>query len=557
MEWENCDKIKRSINVDFFGEGCSMEISVLGINGFAPFRADKAVKEAKLMPDFFTDLNLDRILSEMQVRNKEYDLRFLFYSMVDNAQDVRFRQDIYRDMTEKLQKDCLTDFSKAMRSTRARVKLWEETVHAAQKSACFLSAVTEYTDAAAALYQALSKAQPDSFGLQRLCGYLKTLVDDPKMQLCRETAKALNEERQQLSFHLTVTDEKLEIAAGKKQETYFDKLKLLFPEQFEAKGEKALSDAYYLESPFAGETRLGYLETEAIRVYNKLRPEFFEKMAAFEKEYADILHTELYELEEELQFYLSFQNIRYEMEKRGCVFCLPKITDDGSFSVTDGYDMALAWKNMWDGTKTVANSVEYRAGERFLVVTGPNQGGKTTFARSMGQLVYFAMLGLPVPAREAKVPYFSALLTHFSAEESVESGRGKLKEELIRLGPMMKETRKNCFVILNELFTTAATYDAHIMGGRVLRHFGRQDCRGIYVTHISELTKEEGAVSLVAVAEGESHKKRTYRLERREAEGTGYAADIVERHNLDADSVKLRLQKRLCEAETQEGQVKE
>lgn len=534
-----------------------MEISVLGKDGFAPFRADKAVKEAKLMPDFFTDLNLDRILSEMQVRNKEYDLRFLFYNMTDYVQDVRFRQDFYRDVTEKLPKDCLTDFSKAMRSTRTRVKQWEETVNEAQKSACFLSAVTEYTDAAAALYQAVKEAQPASFGMQRLLEYLKTLMDDSRMRLCRETAQKLNEEREELSFHLTITDEKLEIAAGKKQEMYFDRFKILFPEQFTQKGERKFADAYYLDSPFAGETHLGYLETEAIRVYKKLRPDFFERMAAFEKEYADILHTELYAVEEELQFYLSFQTIRYEMEKRGYRFCLPQISDDGTFKVKGVYDMALAWKNMWDGTETVANSVEYRNGERFLVVTGPNQGGKTTFARSMGQLVYFAMLGLPVPAEKAELPYFSGLLTHFSAEESMESGRGKLKEELIRLGPMMKETRKNCFVILNELFTTAATYDAHIMGGRVLRHFGKQDCCGIYVTHISELTKEEGAVSLVAVAEGESRKKRTYRVERREAEGTGYAADIVERHNLSAEGVKNRLQKRLSEAETQESQVRE
>lgn len=62
-------------------------------------------------------------------------------------------------------------------------------------------------------------------------------------------------------------------------------------------------------------------------------------------------------------------------------------------------------------------------------------------------------------------------------------------EELTRLKPMMQEKWSGSFVILNELFTTAATWDAGIMGQKVLDYFMSHDCYGIYVTHTSRLRK--------------------------------------------------------------------
>lgn len=131
----------------------------------------------------------------------------------------------------------------------------------------------------------------------------------------------------------------------------------------------------------------------------------------------------------------------------------------------------------------------------------------------------------------------------------METGRGKLKEELTRLAPMMCEEYRKSFVILNELFTTAATYDAYIMGRRVMAHFIKQDCFGIYVTHLQELAEEkevgeemEGKVVSMAacVDERDSH-IRTYQIARRAPEGVGYAYALVEKYHLTYPELKERL----------------
>ena len=245
-----------------------------------------------------------------------------------------------------------------------------------------------------------------------------------------------------------------------------------------------------------------------------------------------------------------------DSEKRGVVIDSP-VEQGGAVSQTEKgsvetdspgdrmyarglYDLALACANSGRAEDIVSNHMEYRAGESFFVVTGPNQGGKTTFARSLGQMVYLAKMGLDIPAESAALYHFPNLLTHFSVEESTQTGRGKLMDELVRLVPIMKAPCEGNFVVINELFTTAANYDACIMGKRVLEHLLAQGCMGIYVTHLAELGEERpGVASLRAMLDGQG--ERSFKIERDRAADHASAESQAIKYGLTYGQLRERL----------------
>lgn len=501
-------------------------------------------KEPKLvMPDYFSDLNLDQIVKELRDRGEGYDIRSLYLSYPEDVETVWYRQGIYREIRQKGLEGSFKQFSKMMQGTRKYVDLYRKAENEQQWKTFFFYAVREYVQGVNLLQRALGEAAVTSEGLRGLLEYVTGFCTEERWISCMEEIERLEEVFRGLRFRFRIEGGELDVVPDTGDKYYFDYLKQLFPEGFSGReGEYGLPEEYLLHSPFVNEEMLGYLESEIVKIYRKRYPDFFRALHEFLEKYEGIICEDMYRIEEELQFYLVFSQFQNEMEYYGCAFCEPVAEKEGQFMTTGVYDLALARKNKRTEQDVVSNSVQYRSGETFLVVTGPNQGGKTTFARSLGQLVYFAMMGLNVPATQATLPYFEDLLTHFSVEESLESGRGKLKEELSRLAPMMERKTGKSFVILNELFTTAATYDAFIMGQRVLCHFSEAGCMGVYVTHIAEMTKaHEGVVSLVALADENDHRRRTFRVVRKEPDGIGYAGDIVEKHRLGYEDLCIRL----------------
>lgn len=501
-------------------------------------------QESPGMPEFFIDLNLNQIVRELQNNVDEYEIRKLYYRLPKNYETMCYRQDIYREIRGKKLEKILDLFSFKMRETRKYKEFHEKVENKQQYQMYWFNAVSEFTDGVDLLREALTEAKPEAKGLADLLGFLEELCGTKIWLECRKEKEKIKEMLSSLRFELSIDGINLKVRAQQREEYYFDRLKMLFPQKF---SDRVTSDGifqdYLIASPFATNEQLGFLESEIVRMYRKRRPDFFKELEKFYKKFDKIIDERLYEVEIEVQYYLAYSMFQKDMEARGCAFCEPKVQNGGrAFVAHEVYDLALARKNRFADLEVVSNSVQYREGEKFFVVTGPNQGGKTTFARSLGQLVYFAMMGLTAPAESAVLPFFENLLTHFSVEESLESGRGKLKEELVRLEPMMQEINGNRFVILNELFTTAATYDAFVMGQRVIRHFADQGCLGVYVTHIAELSKAgEDVASLVALADEKDHKKRTYRVARRDAEGVGYAGDIVDKHHLSYEELCRRL----------------
>ena len=505
-------------------------------------------REKKELPEYFRDLNLETVLDELALRWGA-SVRELYHYLPETAEDEAYRRSVYGDVKKERVFRLLEAFVQRMDEAED-IRREKEKVSVALQCSVWQVRETELRCAAAAeLLVALEGEELSSEGMRVFRDILREKLESREERAVRERVNGIMKRIRAFRMVITYEKDRIRVAPGEA------------PGEYTVSGEAGSGS---LKNPFASTPLLTELESACLDILTKKDPGFFRELREV-SELAGNFRDPLNErFRKEIVFYLSFAAFQREMEEQGFVFTTPSVCDSRPPEARDLYDLALACVFRRQGflglrrrrdsmtgprfadpapsseKKVVANDIAWREGERFFVLTGANQGGKTTFARSLGQLVYFAGIGLDVPASEANVPFFRDIQSHFSVEESVETGRGKLKEELVRLAPMMEEKRQGTFVVINELFTTAASHDALVMGRRVLEHFIRLGCMGIYVTHLKELAAaHESTASLRAVLD--ENRVPTYVIRRGDAEDIPCAENMVAEHRLTYEQLKERL----------------
>ena len=501
-----------------------MEQEKNAVDPFSILDLHQRKREKKEIPAYFQDLNLETVLETLSVNGGKSTLAYYRY-LPETPEDEAYRREVYKDVKRDDINAALEAFV-TQTADREELKRKKERAPAGLQQAVWLLREEEaYCSACERLAHALEQAAPSSLGMRRFLDILRDLIGGEAFQrMRRQVYAAMNEIRR---VRMVITYEKNRVRVELKETGH---------------GEEPLpkQDAKPLQNPFSAVAALTEMEKECLEILRKKKPELFQAMLETSGRFEQYENPIVARFEKEIKFYLSYCTLQKSLERKGFSFSAPDVSPDRPLEGKGLFDLALACVSVNSGKKVIANDFSYADGERFFVLTGPNQGGKTTFARSLGQLVYFSRIGLDVPAREANVPFFPDIQTHFSVEESVETGRGKLKEELTRLAPMMEANRKGTFVVINELFTTAANYDAQIMGQRVLKHFIDLGCRGIYVTHLRELASaHEQVASLRAMLD--ENKRPTYRIQRGEAAENAGAEKQVEKYRLTYPQLKERL----------------
>lgn len=476
----------------------------------------------------FTDLNLEPLFDEIFKDKKGY-----CYQMPSDLQTVKYRQEMMRALDDRMLEDALRRFVLEIGKARE----YEENALSLERGDGYanwhLKAAYTYYKALDGCISFLEEREFNAEGIQDFLLSCRQIMEG--LDHCKNHDRAVHtyERLAGIRYSMRIERDHVRILPQIIKEDAVGGLRQQFPLQ--------IGMPEQMPRLLPGNEKGTKIEEKIFKYLEKKDPGPFKEMRVFANECREIFSQTVLQFCDEISFYLSFVTFQRQMESCGHVFCYPEFNESG-MEVAGGYDLALAYKNEGEGKKTVPNDYHFSGKERFFVVTGPNQGGKTTFGRAAGQLVYFANMGFPVPAKRAKLPWFSGIVTHFSVEESMESGRGKLKEELVRLAPLMHGRQRRVFVIINELFTTAATYDATQMGKYVMEHFLEQECYGIYVTHIDELAKEnEQTVSLVASIKDEKEHIRTYKIVRQPAQGKGYVETIVDQFGLSYEEIVRRL----------------
>lgn len=137
--------------------------------------------------------------------------------------------------------------------------------------------------------------------------------------------------------------------------------------------------------------------------------------------------------------------------------------------------------------KIVSNDVIIKGAEKIQIITGPNQGGKTTYIRAMGILQILAQAGIHVPAENAVISPVDIIFTHFPVNERPESNEGRLGEELGRMLTIVENATEHSLILINEAFASTNSKEGSIIAQDILWALAVIGSRCSFVTHLYEL----------------------------------------------------------------------
>ncbi|ESW35166.1 hypothetical protein PHAVU_001G212500 [Phaseolus vulgaris] len=124
----------------------------------------------------------------------------------------------------------------------------------------------------------------------------------------------------------------------------------------------------------------------------------------------------------------------------------------------------------------------------FILLTGPNMGGKSTLLRQVCLTVILAQVGADVPAESFDLSPVDRIFVRMGAKDNIMAGQSTFLTELSETATMLSSATRNSLVALDELGRGTATSDGQAIAEAVLEHFVRKvQCRGLFSTHYHRL----------------------------------------------------------------------
>jgi hypothetical protein len=236
-------------------------------------------------------------------------------------------------------------------------------------------------------------------------------------------------------------------------------------------------------------------------------------------------------LRAELAFYVGCLNLHERLTGKGEPTCFPVPLPAG--------EPRLGFEGLYDAclslhldARAVGNDVD-ADGKGLVVVTGANQGGKSTFLRSVGVAQLLMQAGMVVPARRFHADVRDGVFTHYKREEDATMESGKLDEELGRMRAIAAAIGPNSMLLSNESFASTNEREGSEIARQVLRALLESGVKVLAVTHLFDLAhgfyRQGLDTALFLRAERQADGRRTFRVTPGEPLPTSHGEDLYRR----------------------------
>jgi hypothetical protein len=483
------------------------------------------------------DLNLDQIVAAVAGDREEHDLiTTVLFSPLHEAGAVRYRQEVFQDLEDPGLAGAVRRFAGQMSEVRAHLRQLGEMRYRHQREGWLLDAAAIYCAAVASLAGHLTSARLGAHALQAFREYVVSYVaSDGFTALARDT-HTRKDALGKIRYCTRIRGDRVEVSRYTGEADYSAAVLDTF-DRFKQGAAKDYLLQYRLQPG------MNHVTAQIAELVARLFPEEFTALTEYCRQHAAFVDDGIHQASSELRFYLAYLDYIAPVRAAGLSFCYPEVSASSQEVRAAGtFDLALARKLALVREPVVTNDFALDGPERIFVVTGPNQGGKTTFARTFGQLHHLAATGGPVPGSAARLFLPDRIFTHFEKEEDLAAMTGKLEDDLIRIGQILRAATPASIVIMNETFASTTVHDARFLGTKLITKLIQLGALGVYVTFVDELASLGGqVVSMMSTIVPGNPAERTYQVVRKPADGLAHALAIAEKHGVTYEQLRERL----------------
>jgi DNA mismatch repair protein MutS len=487
--------------------------------------------------DHASDLHLDQIVSRItKGRDDGPALEELYFRRTRDVETVHYRHQVFRDLDDPEVWEAVQRFCGSVREVLSHLSQARAMRVREQRQGWTLDAAAIYCAALRRLSSDLGEARLGSRGMADFRRYLLVYAASEELvRLETETAEckaALGDVR----FLVNIDGGRVTVTRYEGEPDYSAEIQSVF-ERFRQGAVRSYLANYRV---WPGMTRIGQ---QILGLVVRLFPQEFALLARFSERHGSFFDPGVHRFYTELQFYVAYRELVDSIGAHGLDFCYPEVSTESKEEHADGtFDLALAVKFTSEGNKVVTNDFRLDRGERIFVVSGPNQGGKTTFARTFGQLHHLGALGVPVPGRSAQLFLCDRIFTHFEREEDLSRLTGKLETDLLHVQGTLRAATSASVVVMNEVFSSTSLEDNRFLGAEALRKLVGLGCLAVYVTFVDELASlAPSVVSMISTIVPGDPTQRTFKVVRGPANGLAYALALAEKYRLTRPQLLERI----------------
>ena len=286
---------------------------------------------------------------------------------------------------------------------------------------------------------------------------------------------------------------------------------------------------------------------------------YVQKLCDVLEEYQKITLKDMYSISYQLDFYLGAIDMINLCESAGMKMCRPVISDGATvikglfdpiyFREARTYNMRAKEK---DRKPVVLNDISFGKDADFYILTGANNGGKTTFVRAVGICFAMAQAGLYVPAESCTIRPADYIYTHFPKEEQTGINASRFTTEIKQFRTISETITDNSLLFMNESIQSTTPGECVDIAYEMVRIFTSIGVRGIFATHLPELAERidelnqsgvRSKLESLTVLTDEQTGERKYKVVKGKPSRTSHARTILDEFGISYEQIAERLKK--------------